>query len=68
MLDRISHFLAQLRGLPIMIGVGLVVLNLILQFINVPVIEVIADANVFMHLGIIVGLIGVMLSEALGAW
>lgn len=68
LLDRISQFLAQVRGLPILLAVGLVLLNLVLQFVQIPIIMVLAETNVFLHLGVVVGLIGVLLSDALGAW
>ena len=68
MLDRLSQFIAQVRGLPIMLAVAMVLLNFVLQFINVPIILAIADANVFLHLAVAVGLIGVLLSDAMGAW
>ena len=68
LLDRLSQFLAQVRGLPILVAVGLVVLNFLLQFIKLPAIAALADANVFLHLAVIVGLLGVLLADALGAW
>ena len=68
LLDRVSQFLAQMGGLPILVAVGLVVLNLVLQFVQLPLFVALADANVFLHLGVIVGLLGVLLSDALGAW
>ncbi len=63
-LDRLSEFLSKRRGLPTMVAIVLVIVNLILQFI--PGVEWLARTNLFLHLGIIVGLIGVLLSAALG--
>ena len=63
-LDRISEFLSKRRGLPTMLAILLVIVNLILQFI--PGLEWLAHTNLFLHLGVIVGLIGVLLSAALG--
>jgi hypothetical protein len=63
-LDRLSEFLARRRGLPIMIAILLVAANLVLQF--VPGMEGLARTNVFLHLGVIVGLTGILLSAALG--
>jgi hypothetical protein len=68
LLDRLSQFVAQVRGLPILLAVGLVLLNFLLQFVDVPVVAVLAGTNVFLHLAVIIGLLGVLLSEALGAW
>lgn len=63
-LDRLSEFLARRRGLPTMIAILLVLVNLILQF--VPGLEWLARSNLFLHLGVIVGLLGFLLSAALG--
>lgn len=68
MLDRLSQVMAQVRGLPILLGVGLALINFVLQFINVPVIETIADTDLFLHLGVVVGFMGVLFADALGAW
>lgn len=68
LLDKVSQYLAQVRGLPLLLAIGMVILNFILQFINVPIISLIADANLFLHLAVVVGLLGVLLADALGAW
>ena len=68
LLDRMSHFISQVRGLPILLAVGLVVLNFLLQFVQVPVIVGLAQTDLFLHLAVIVGLMGVLLSDAIGAW
>lgn len=63
-LDRLSEFLARRRGLPTMIAILFVLINLILQF--VPGLEWLARTNVFLHLGVVIGLLGILLSAALG--
>jgi hypothetical protein len=63
-LDRLSEFLSKRRGLPTLLAILLVIVNLIIQFI--PGLEWLARTNLFLHLGVIVGLIGVLLSAALG--
>ena len=63
-LDRLSEFLARRRGLPTMVAILLVVINLILQF--VPGLEWLARTNIFLHVGVIIGLTGILLSAALG--
>jgi hypothetical protein len=63
-LDRLSEFLARRRGLPTMVAILLVLVNLILQFI--PGLEWLARTNLFLHVGVIVGLTGILLSAALG--
>lgn len=63
-LDRLSEFLAKRRGLPTMIAILLVAINLILQFI--PGLEWLARTNIILHIGVIVGFLGILLSAALG--
>jgi hypothetical protein len=62
-LDRISAFIARYKGLPTMLAVLLVVLNFVLQFFNL---GWVSTSNLLLHLGIVVGLIGLLLAEALG--
>lgn len=62
-LTKLSAFIARYKGLPIMIAVGLIALNFILQIVRL---GWLSDSNLFLHLGIVVGLIGVLLAEALG--
>ena len=70
LLDQISHMLVHNKGLPVFIGVGLVALNLLLSL-------VIGSAsgsgfgvwlvrtNLLLHLGVIVGLLGILIGDAL---
>ncbi len=64
LVDRLSEFLAPRRGLPTMIGIALVVLNYVLQF--VPGLEAFARTNTLLHAGILLGLLGLLLAQALG--
>ena len=64
LLDRLSAFIARYRGLPTMIAVALVFVNLVLQFF--PSLGWIASSNLLLHLGIIVGFVGLLLAEAVG--
>jgi len=66
MIDRMSNYLAQNKALPVFVGIALVILNYVLQFLaHVPVIGAIAGTNLLLHLGIIVGLVGILLGDAL---
>jgi len=66
MLDRISEYLAHNKGLPVFVGVLLVILNYAAQFFApVPVVGFIGSTNLLLHLGVIVGLIGILLGDAL---
>jgi hypothetical protein len=62
-LDRISDYLANRKGLLPLFGLSLVVLNAVLQFI--PSAGWIADSNIFLHLGVILAIIGFLLAWAL---
>lgn len=62
-LDRISAFIARYKGLPTMLAVLLVVLNFVFQFLNL---GWLSSSNLLLHLGIVVGLIGLLLAQALG--
>ncbi len=65
-LKKSSDYLARNKGLPVVIGAGLVVLNFLLQLLPPwPVIAWVADVNLFLHLGIIVGLLGILIGDAL---
>lgn len=66
MIDRMSNYLAQNKALPVFVGIALVILNYALQFfVHVPVIGFIAGTHLLLHLGIIVGLVGILLGDAL---
>ena len=63
LLDFLSETLATRKGLLLIIAILLVMVNLILQFI--PGAGWLAQSNLFLHLGVIVGLLGVMVAWAL---
>jgi hypothetical protein len=58
-----SEYFAHRKGLLPLIGLVLIVLNLILQFI-IPG-NIIATSNLFLHIGILVAIFGLMLAWAL---
>lgn len=62
-LDDVSNYLAPRKGLLLIIGIGLIILNFILVLIwpNFFV----SQTNLFLHLGIIAALIGQLLALAL---
>lgn len=70
LVDKISNFLARNKGLPIFLGVGLVFISLMLGLF--PALEEaggfwgwLARSDLALHLGVIVGLLGVLLGDAL---
>ncbi|MBN1955241.1 MAG: hypothetical protein JW900_09355 [Anaerolineae bacterium] len=66
LMQRISNFLAALPGLPVLIGLGLVLVNFILQLLpDWPVVGWMAQVNLLLHLGIAISLFGTLLARAL---
>ena len=61
-LDRLSEFFSQRKGLLPLLGIVLVIVNFFLQFTGD---HWLATSNLFLHVGILVGLLGVMLAWAL---
>jgi hypothetical protein len=61
-LDVLSNYFAHRKGLLPILGIGLIILNFILQFLHL---GWITDTNLFLHLGIILAIIGIMLAWAL---
>ena len=64
-LDWLGDFLEKRRGLLPLIGLGLIILNLILQIVPGPGGVWIVDSNLFLHLGLVVSLIGILLVRVL---
>jgi len=59
MLDR----MALIKGLPVIIGLILVVISFIAQF--VPFLEILTAGQWLLHLGVIIGLGGMLFSDTL---
>ncbi|MFN8414374.1 MAG: hypothetical protein U0Z26_18480 [Anaerolineales bacterium] len=62
-LDHMSEYLARRKGLLPIIGLVLIVINLLLQFIFPG--SLIATTNLFLHVGLIIAIFGLMLAWAL---
>ncbi len=63
---RISEYLARFPGLPVIVAVGLVVVNFVLQLLpDWPVVGWLAHTHLLLHLGVILGLLGILLGDAL---
>jgi len=66
LLERISDFVARMPGLPILIAVLLVALNFLLQLLPAwPVVDWLARTHLFLHLGLVLGFLGLLLGDAL---
>lgn len=63
LLDRLSEYLAHRKGLLPIIGIVLIIVNLIVQF-AFPL-SPLAFSNIFLHVGLIVAIFGLMLAWAL---
>ena len=63
MVDNASNFFAHRKGLLPLLGILLVIINFILPFIFG--LNVITGSNLFLHLGVIVAIFGLMLAWAL---
>ncbi len=64
LVDYLSEYFAHRKGLLPLIGILLIILNLILQFV-LPVGNILTASNLFLHIGLIVAIFGLMLSWAL---
>jgi hypothetical protein len=68
LIANLSSLMAKQRGLPVVIGIALVIVSLVVQLLNVvvhsPVLE--AIGIIVQHVGILAGLIGLLLAEPLG--
>ena len=62
MLDKISEYLASRKGLLPLIGIALIIINFILQFLPVGWLK---DTNLFLHLGLVIAIFGLLLALAL---
>lgn len=62
-LDYVSEFLARRKGLLPMVGILLIIVNLVLQYL--PGAGWLTEANLLLHLGVILALVGIMLAWAL---
>ena len=63
LVDNASNYLARRKGLLPVLGILLVIVNFILPFIFG--LNVVTGSNLFLHLGVIVAIFGLMLAWAL---
>ncbi len=63
LLDAMAEFLAQRKGLLPLIGMGLVLLNLLVAILFPGI--WLARVNLFLHLGVVVAVLGILLAWAL---
>ena len=70
LLDMLSYYIAYHKGVPILVGVGLALIGLILSFF--PALSQstgfwgwVVQSHLFLYLGVIVGLLGILIGDAL---
>jgi hypothetical protein len=68
-MDQLLDRLATVRGIPTVLAVVLVALNLLIQVLfgsmeSFPL-PILTQGNLLLHLGLIVGFLGILLTEAL---
>ena len=63
LVDRASDYFAHRKGLLPLLGILLVIINYILPFLIG--LNVITQSNLFLHLGVIIAIFGIMLAAAL---
>ncbi|HVN56417.1 MAG TPA: hypothetical protein VMT46_18970 [Anaerolineaceae bacterium] len=62
LLDRMSEFIATRKGLLPLVGIGFILLNLVFQIFPV---GWLTSSNFFLHLGVILAILGLMFAWAL---
>jgi len=65
LLDKLSAFIGERPGLLPLLGLGLIIINLILQVFPGPGSGWLVDSNLFLHVGLIMSLIGILLIRPL---
>jgi hypothetical protein len=66
LLRRLSNFLARLPGLPLLVAVAFILLNFVFQLMpDWPVVAWLARTHFWLHLGLVLGFLGVLLGDAL---
>ena len=61
-LDKVSEYLAPRKGLLPLIGICFIMLNFILQFFPIGWLK---DSNLFLHFGLVIAILGLMLAWVL---
>jgi len=62
-MERVTDFLAQVKGVPVIVGLVLVILSLIGH--SVPGLAFLSGGELLLHLGVIIGLAGLLFTDTL---
>ena len=64
-LDKLNELIGESPGLLPMLGIGLIILNFLLQFFPGPGSGWFVDSNLLLHVGLLMSLIGILLIRPL---
>ena len=64
LLEKVNQFFSDRPGLLPLVGIGLIILNMILQVFPGPESSWFVDSNILLHLGLILSLFGLLLIRA----
>lgn len=66
LLRKLSDFLARLPGLPILVAIGLILINFVVQLLpDWPAVEWLAHTHLLLHLGLVLGFSGILFGDVL---
>jgi hypothetical protein len=70
LLDTLSNYIASHKGVPVLVGVGLALVGLVLTLIpplreNAGFWGWLVRSHLFLYIGVIVGLVGILVGDAL---
>ena len=65
LVDRASDYFAHRKGLLPLVGIVLVMINFVLPFLGLSLDSFLVASNLFLHLGVILAIFGMMLGWAL---
>jgi len=67
LLRRTADFLARWPGLPVLIAIALIILNFLLRLLSAgwPAIDWLVHTDLLLHLGLIIGFLGLLLGDVL---
>jgi hypothetical protein len=63
MLNRVASFFSHYKGLMVLVGIALVALNFLLRLLGL---DWLTPHDLLLHLGVVLGLFGILLAQALG--
>jgi len=65
LVDNASNYFAHRKGLLPLLGILFVIINFMLPFVGLSLDSFLVASNLFLHLGVIVAIFGMMLGQAL---